>query len=566
MKRLITTPIYYANGRPHIGHAATTILADVFKRSLILNGDEVFFSTGLDEHGQKNQQVVEKLLENEDVKNADEKTKKARARKYLDEIAVVFDGLFKTLKIDYDIFIRTSDEIHVNAVQKTLQKLYDEGKFFKKVEEYKYCVGCEMFKKPSDLNEQGLCPDHLKAPIDVKEENWYFDLNKHSDWLKQILEVNGFMTKHYQKELLNKTDGMPPLCISRPKEKIWHGITLPFDEKFTTYVWFDALLNYLTVIGYPESFEKNGKKDLSKGLSMPLKQNNNGDNKTTDKNEILKDKSIINEEDAKELWKGATHLMAKEITQPHLLYWPVMLKEMGINHPYKEFVHGYLLASGKQKMSKSLGNGLDAIKTAKIFGSDAVRFILSKFISHDDAELDYEIFLSNFNTDLANIIGNAFFRTYSLAKKAWNNVVPNVKFSKATLTELEEFKSKLNILPKGEDINDINIYVKNLIEVFKSINVYVDSKAPWSIADENEKNETLLTILEMLRMAFIVASPILVDASEEVLKALGAPVDFSIQLKIETTAIKAKHIMPELKPLFQRMKLDELTEKLNELI
>ncbi|MCL2483792.1 MAG: methionine--tRNA ligase [Firmicutes bacterium] len=486
-KTFITTPIYYANGNPHIGHAATTVVADVLARSLKLQGVEVFFSTGLDEHGQKNQKVIEE--------------RKITAKVYHDEIRKKFVDLFKVLNIEYDDFIQTTEKRHIDVVQGVLAKLHKEGKFFKKEDGGLYCEGCELFLEDDQLDAEGMCKDHKRKPTLIKEENYYFNLSKHADWLTKLLNKEGFFTETYKKELLNMIkEGLPDLCISRPKSRVWHGIELPFDTDYVTYVWFDALLNYLTVLGYPNDFTK----------------------------------------PKQEFWDTVIHFMAKEIIKPHGIFWPIMLREMGVNPPHKEFVHGFITAVDGSKMSKSLGTGLDPSVAIEQVGAEGLRWVLTKGIQANDVGMDYQSIVNTFNTDLANIIGNAFFRIYSMAKKSFkDSKVPKAAFDARQKKFIDLIKKDVaEILPTGKDINETSQYARSLLDVFRNINVYIDHTAPWKIENVDKKNQELLAILEALKIAFSYAAPVIPEAAAKVKDAIG----------------KCGTVLKDVEPLFIRIK------------
>lgn len=514
MNKYITTPIYYPNDKPHVGHAATTIVCDVLKKSFTLQGYKVKTSTGLDEHGQKMQTILDSL------------GGQAMKKSYLDGKTAEFTSLFARLGIDYDIFIKTTDANHIENVTNILQKFYDEGKFFKKNSEGMYCVGCEQFKQKDDLDENGCCPDHKTKPVYYSEENWYFKLDNSREWLLDLLGKENFINDPYKKEMINLVkDGIPDLCISRPIERVWHGIPLPFDKKYVTYVWFDALINYITAIGFDCKKEK-----------QSIEFNN--------------------------YWNNSIHLLAKDIVKPHSIFWTIMLHELGVNAPKHEFIHGYLVGEGGVKMSKSLGNGVDPNKLVDIFGCDAIRWTLTKIINKNDAELSYKSVFDIFNNDLANTIGNGFFRMYTLAQKTFDGgAIPKANFSAAQKAHLKAVCESLkNILPAGTHIDQTSMYAKNVLEQFRNLNLFIDQEKPWTISDITQKQQSLLCILEHTAMLFNITYPIMPGTSKYVLDLLGEKFDGNEKLELTPWGLPVGVVLKPAVPLFQRKKEDEISQ------
>jgi methionyl-tRNA synthetase len=366
----VTTPIYYVNAPPHIGHAYTTIVADVMARFYRMSGYKTFFLTGTDEHGDK----VAEAAANANV----------TPQEYTDKISALFRQLWPELSITNDYFIRTTDANHVNTVRSILQKVYDSGDIYFGSYEGHYCVGCERFYRDTEL-EDGKCPDHQTAPELRKESNYFFTMSKYQEWLIHYIKDNPdfIRPERYKNEVLAfLREPLEDLCISRPKTRLTWGITLPFDEDYVTYVWFDALINYITGIEYPE-----------------------GDT-------------------FKAFWPVCEHLIAKDILKPHGIYWPTMLKAAGVE-PFQHLnVHGYWNID-QSKMSKSRGTVVKPLDLKDKYGLDPFRyFLLREMVFGLDANFSEESFVQRTNSDLANDLGNLVSRSITMAVKYCDGKVP----------------------------------------------------------------------------------------------------------------------------------------------
>jgi methionyl-tRNA synthetase len=459
---------------PHIGHAYTTIVADTYSRFRRLCGDEVRFQTGTDEHGEK----IVQAAEGEGV----------TPREYVDRISDTFRQNWPGLDIAQDNFIRTTDADHIKVVQDILQKVYDQGDIYFSEYSGHYCKGCERFLTEKELVD-GKCPDHLTVPEEITEQNYFFRMSKYQDWLIEHIKSNPeYITpERYRNEVLSfLSEPLEDLCISRPCSRLTWGIPLPFDEKFVTYVWFDALINYLTGIGYPDGpdFEK--------------------------------------------YWSEAEHVIAKDILKPHAIYWPTMLQSMGLT-PYKRLhVHGYWNVD-ETKMSKSLGNVIRPGDLVEEYGVDTVRYFLLREMSFGrDSSFSTEALEGRRNSDLANDVGNLFSRALTMLSKYADSTVPAL--DKDTVTE--EDRVLVDALEKM--VADYNAAMNNfefhkalqaIWEVIGMLNRFIVTNAPWELAKEEEQAGRLNTVLyflaDSLRLLALVLRPVMPSAAEKMAAALG---------------------------------------------
>lgn len=512
----MTTAIAYTSGKPHIGNIYEIVLADSIARYRRNEGHNVYFMTGTDEHGQK---IEEKAL-------AANKTPQA----FVDEVAGVIRGLFDLMNTSYDKFIRTTDPYHELQVQKMFKKLYEQGDIYKSEYEGWYCTACESFYTETQLKD-GACPDCGGPVHKAKEESYFFKLSNYADRLIKHIETHpDFIQPESRKnEMINNfiKPGLQDLAVSRTSFK-W-GIPVDFDPKHVVYVWIDALSNYITGIGY--------------------------------------DADGNHEERFKEFWPADLHLIGKDILRFHTIYWPIMLMALDIPLPKQVFGHPWLLV-GEGKMSKSKGNVIYADDLVKLFGVDAVRYLmLHEMPFAQDGTLTYDIMVERINSDLANILGNLVNRTLAMTNKYNGGVVTNSKVSGEFDQELIDLAlSTPKKVSEHMDRLRVQDSIDDIFDLLKRCNKYIDETSPWALAkDEANKdrlNTVLYNLLESIRISAVLLEAYIPDTSKAILDQLNTQKrDFDSitefgQLE-EGTMITDKPTI-----LFARLDANEIMEKL----
>ena len=505
MKKYITTPIYYINGAPHVGHAFTTILGDVLKKFETMRGNDVFYTTGTDEHGQKNQSSCQECG--------------MSIQDFINMRSGNFQKLFDAMKIDYDFFVHTSAQQHKDVVRDALDFIYKKGLIKKKSYEGLYCEGCEQFKKPSDLDEHGNCPDHQKAPKLITEENYFFPLEQDRQWLIDYINTHPdwIKPKRFAKEVLGMlSEPLDDLCISRPKSRVWLGVDLPFDDDFVTYIWFDALINYISSIGWKSQ----------------------GDN------------TAFNE-----TWKHCTHLMAKDILKTHAVYWPIMLKALGIEPPEHLIVHGFWLGEGGIKMSKSLGNVVDPYDVMNLMGIEPLRFYLCNAMSlSGDAQVSIDLLKQGYKL-LANNIGNLQMRVLKMIAKNLDGKVPtNANLQQKDKALLEGIANTFERIYKyGEpSLELVNELCGEVLKAGDAVNAYFAAETPWTLAKDESQHERyeaiIYTTLDALRLIAVALYPLMPETAKKILSSLGINGDITAEFKPLALEVGAQTVVGD--PLF----------------
>lgn len=470
-KFYLTTPIYYPSDNLHIGHTYTTVAADVLKKFKEMQGYDVFFVTGSDEHGQK---IQEKAKENN-----------LQPKAYVDNIVSDIKNLWKMLEIDYDVFIRSTDDHHVKAVQDIFTKLYEKGEIYKSKYEGHYCTPCESFWSESQLKD-GACPDCGRTVHLAEEEAYFFKLSKYRDKLLKLYEDNpGFIQPESRKnEMINNflKDGLEDLCVSRTSFD-W-GIKVPFDPEHVVYVWIDALSCYITALGYGTDDEKK----------------------------------------FQDFWPAGVHLVGKEITRFHTIIWPALLMAMDLELPEKVFGHGWILFDD-DKMSKSKGNVIYPEPIIELYGIDSFKyFLLREFSFGQDGSFTREKFLQRLNSDLANDLGNLVSRTVAMVDKYNEGIIPASSKEGEFDDSLKEIG--INAAEKVEKFMDRLNFSGALEEIWKLVrrtNKYIDETMPWVLVKEDkERLDTVLyNLTESLRIISILIKPFMGKTSREMRKQLG---------------------------------------------
>lgn len=468
-KFYITTAIAYTSRKPHIGNAYDIVLADMIARYKRMMGFDVYLMTGSDEHGQK----IEEIAKSEGI----------TPKEYVDKISGEIRGVWDSLNTSYDKFIRTTDDYHEKVIQKIFKKLYDQGDIYKGHYEGKYCVPCESFFTPSQLVD-GKCPDCGREVVDAKEEAYFLKLSKYQERLLEYYEQNpDFIKPESRKnEMINNflKPGLSDLCVSRTSFK-W-GIPVPFDDKHVVYVWLDALSNYITGVGYDPD-----------GSSVQFDK----------------------------LWPADLHVIGKDIVRFHTIYWPIILMALGLPLPKQVLGHPWLLV-GEDKMSKSRGNVIYADDMSNRFGIDAVRYyLLSEMPYAQDGTITYESFISKYNSDLANTLGNLVNRSVAMTNKYFDGkVTAGDNTSECDKELIETARSTIEKYYELMDSYHNADACDAVMNLAKRCNKYIDETAPWALAKDESKraelSKVLYNLLECIRLIGIMLSPVIPDSAKSI--------------------------------------------------
>lgn len=515
----ITTPIYYPSGNPHIGHCYTTVACDSIARYRRMQGYDVMFLTGTDEHGLK---IEQKAAE-----------KGVTPKEYVDEIVKNFKKLWSYMNISYDRYIRTTDDYHIETVQKIFKALYDKGYIYKGEYKGKYCTPCESFWTESQLDENGCCPECHREVTEAKEEAYFFKMSPFAERIEKLLtETDYLQPKTRATELVNNfiKPGLEDLCVSRTTFK-W-GIPVTFDDKHVVYVWIDALSNYISALGFWNE------------------QYNDFD----------------------KFWPADVHMVAKDIMRFHAIIWPAMLMALDLPLPKHLAVHGWITFNG-QKMSKSLGNVVDPFILGERYGADAIRYhILREMALGADSSFSNEIMINRINSDLANGLGNLVSRTVAMADKYFGGTLPADReegdFDAELIAEAEELRAKVD---EFMDKTQINNALAEIFKVVSRANKYIDETAPWVLGKDESKKARLATVLynllETIRIVSTLLSNFMPTTMPKVWEQIGAAEsDITYENAGKFGVLPADVTVHRGEIIFPRIDVDKEIEELNKII
>lgn len=515
----ITTPIYYPSGNPHIGHCYTTVACDSIARYRRMQGYDVMFLTGTDEHGLK---IEQKAAE-----------KGVTPKEYVDEIVKVFKNLWSYMNISYDRYIRTTDEYHIETVQKIFKALYDKGYIYKGEYKGKYCTPCESFWTESQLDENGCCPECHREVTEAKEEAYFFKMSSFADRIEKLLtETDYLQPKTRATELVNNfiKPGLEDLCVSRTTFK-W-GIPVTFDEGHVVYVWIDALSNYISALGF------------------------------------------WNEEyaDFEKFWPADVHMVAKDIMRFHAIIWPAMLMALDLPLPKHLAVHGWITFNG-QKMSKSLGNVVDPFILGERYGADSIRYhILREMALGADSSFSNEIMINRINSDLANGLGNLVSRTVAMAAKYFGGTLPaereSGEFDDELIAEACALRGKVD---EFMDKTQLNNALAEIFKVVSRANKYIDETAPWVLGKDESKKARLASVLynllDTIRIVSTLLSSFMPTTMPNVWEQIGAKAeDVTYENAGKFGVLPADVTVCRGDIIFPRIDVDKEIEELNKII
>ena len=473
-KFYITTPIYYVNDEPHIGHAYTTVMADVLARYHRTAGDDVMFLTGTDEHGQKVEQAAQ--------------SRGVSPQEHCDEMVRRFKDLWEKLEISNDDFIRTTESRHKQVVQSILQRLFDAGEIYADNYEGWYCVPDERFWTEKDL-VAGNCPDCGRTVVQISEKNYFFRMSTYQDWLvKHIQSHPGFIQPETRRnEILGfLRKPLNDLCISRPRARLKWGIPLPFDEAYVCYVWFDALINYVTAPGY-----------------------------------------LADEGTFEKWWPASCHLIGKDILTTHCVYWPTMLKAIGVPMPETVLGHGWWMVD-EEKMSKSRGNVIRPLDLAEKYGVDAFRyFLVREMVLGLDSSFSEAAFVQRYNAELANELGNLLNRSVVMAQRYLKGIIPEADRAHPVLRDLQA-QARATVDEATTSLNQLNPngVLDAAWKLVREANRFVEVQAPWNLVKDPERrsdlNATIYGLLETMRQLAVLLFPVMPGKAREIWRQIGA--------------------------------------------
>ncbi len=514
----ITTPIYYPSGNPHIGHCYTTVACDSIARYRRMQGYDVMFLTGTDEHGLK---IEQKAAE-----------KGVTPKQYVDEIVEIFKGLWEFMNISYDRYIRTTDDYHIETVQKIFKELYDKGYIYKGEYKGKYCTPCESFWTDSQLVD-GKCPECGREVTEAKEEAYFFKMSSFADRIEKLLtETDYLQPKTRAVELVNNfiKPGLEDLCVSRTTFK-W-GIPVTFDDKHVVYVWIDALSNYISALGY--------------------------------QNEAYSD--------FENFWPADVHMVAKDIMRFHAIIWPAMLMALDLPLPKHLAVHGWITFNG-QKMSKSLGNVVDPFILGKRYSPDAIRYhIMREMALGADSSFSNEIMINRINSDLANGLGNLVSRTVAMVEKYFGGTLPVERESGEFDDDLIATATALRSVVDGYiDQTQLNNALAEIFKVVSRANKYIDETAPWVIAKDETKRARLATVLynllDTIRIVATLLSAFMPATMPQALEQIGACEKCATYENADKFGVLPADVtVKKGNALFPRIDVDKEIEELNSII